>query len=317
MENKRILEINNLSISFEQYEYGTRKTKLPVIRDLNVSVGGGEIVAVVGASGSGKSLLAHAILGILPYNAEQKGTILYNREILDGKKQAQLRGRKIVLVPQSVNCLDPLMKIGAQICKNSKKQAVVERMKQMLSRYGLREDVRKMYPFELSGGMARRVLITTADMEQADFVIADEPTPGLDRELACRTMEYFKGMANRGAGVLLITHDLELAITTADRIVVLYAGTAIEETTAEAFQNENTLFHPYTKALWRAMPQHGFAVCEGTQPFVTRIPKGCVFKQRCNMCQMNCSKEIPYIQTDTGYVRCIGYNRKCERNDNE
>ena len=312
MEKQPILKMEHVSISFQQYGRGVRQTNLPVIRDLSVSVGAGEIVAVVGASGSGKSLLAHAVLGILPYNAEQKGVMLYKDEVLDKKRQEKLRGRKIVLVPQSVTYLDPLMKVGTQVCKGNKKTAIKNRMKKVLSRYGLNENVQRMYPFELSGGMARRVLIATADMEEAELVIADEPTPGLDKESAYRTMDYFKGMAEKGAGVLFITHDLELAIKTANRIVIFYAGTTVEETTAEAFQKEETLFHPYTKALWRAMPQHGFLPSAGTQPYVTRIPTGCVYRASCKTCQRVCNEVIPYFETKTGYVRCIQYHKESE-----
>ena len=119
-EKKVILEIQNLSISFQQYDKGFGRTDLDVIRDLNVTVHEGEMVAVVGSSGSGKSLLAHGILGILPYNGAIGGTILYDSEELTQKRKEELRGNEIVLVPQSVAFLDPLMKIGPQIRKGKK-----------------------------------------------------------------------------------------------------------------------------------------------------------------------------------------------------
>ena len=112
MDKEKILEINNLKISFTQYQKGMQQTELPVIKDLSVTIHAGEMVAVVGSSGSGKSLLAHGILGILPYNAEMGGEIRYCGKPLTEKNIRKLRGKEIVLVPQSTAYLDPLMKVG-------------------------------------------------------------------------------------------------------------------------------------------------------------------------------------------------------------
>ena len=143
--------------------------------------------------------------------------------------------------------------------------------------YGLDKEVDHMYPFELSGGMARRVLIGTAVVEQPQLVIADEPTPGLHMEAALRVLSHFREIADQGAGVLLITHDLELALKTADKIVVFYAGTAVEEADTVDFNREAALRHPYTRALFRAMPEHGFAPEPGIQPYVRDLPEGCPY----------------------------------------
>lgn len=110
-----LLDVSGLSVSFNQYVKNLKQVELNVIHDLNLTVKKGEIVAVVGSSGSGKSLLAHAILGILPSNAVVSGNILYNGELLNDKRKKQLRGREITFIPQSVNYLDPLMKVGKQV----------------------------------------------------------------------------------------------------------------------------------------------------------------------------------------------------------
>ena len=256
-----ILRIENLQISFTQYERGLRQRTVQTVKRMDLEVNKGELVAVVGASGSGKSLLAHAVMGRLPYNASMSGEIYYCGERLVKERQEKLRGNEIVLVPQSLTLLDPLMKIGKQIKKNRKDEKISHKLKDIFARYHLKEEVEELYPFQLSGGMNRRILISTAMIENPRLVIADEPTPGLDLKTAKRAMGHFRELADMGAGVLLITHDLQLVIETADRIIVFHDGRTIDEALPEDFQTENTLKHPYTKALWRAMPKNGFA-CE-------------------------------------------------------
>ena len=112
---KMILTVKHLSVSFTQYGRGLRRREIQVIKDLSLSVSAGEIVAVVGSSGSGKSLLAHAVMGILPYNSRMSGQMEFDGRVLDEKEKARLRGKEIFLVPQSVAYLDPLMKVGEQV----------------------------------------------------------------------------------------------------------------------------------------------------------------------------------------------------------
>lgn len=306
MEKKKIiLDIRDFSVSFEQYEKGFRKTGLPVIRNLDVTVHEGEMVAVVGSSGSGKSLLAHGILGILPYNASTGGELLYDGAPLTKERQKALRGNEIVLVPQSVAFLDPLMKIGPQIRKGRRDKASGEKLRRIFEGYHLKEEVQELYPFELSGGMNRRILVSTALMGNPRLVIADEPTPGLHMDMVRRVMSHFRELADKGAGVLLITHDLEQALEVADRVVVFYAGTTVEEADAADFRSEETLRHPYTRALWRALPQNGFQFIRGTQPYVKELPKGCPFGPRCGQCTEECKGEIPVREIRGGRVRCV------------
>lgn len=311
-EGKPILEIKNMSISFKQYEdkRGTKQIDLPVIRDLSVTVKEGEMVAVVGSSGSGKSLLAHGVLGLLPYNSTMDGKITYCGKSLTPGRVKKLRGSEIVLVPQSVAYLDPLMKVGAQVRGGKRDAASREKAAALFERYGLEESVGELYPFELSGGMARRVLICTALMKNPRLVIADEPTPGLHLEAARQTLADFRKIADSGAGVLLITHDLELAMEVADRIVVFYAGTTVEEAAASDFRQEETLRHPYSQALYRAIPQNGFGYINGTQPYVKDMPQGCPFGPRCENFTEECLKEIPWRKTGCGHVRCIHAERE-------
>lgn len=255
-----ILKIEHLSVSFTQYDRGARRRQLHVVKDLSLAVMPGQIAAVVGASGSGKSLLAHSILGSLPYNSRAEGTILYDGEPLTQERAKALRGREIFLIPQGVTYLDPLMKVGPQLRKGRKDAGTEERCRSALLRYGLGPETEELYPFELSGGMARRVLIASAVTEKPRLIIADEPTPGLDARAAKRILGHFRELADEGAGILFITHDLELALTVANEVTVFYDGETIEQAKAADFEKVENLRHPYTQALWHAMPEHGFRV---------------------------------------------------------
>lgn len=304
-EKPLLLDVRGLSISFTQYGRRLSRQVLPVITDLNVQARAGEMVAIVGASGSGKSLLAHGILGLLPRNATMRGQIDYMGEPLTASRVRGLRGREIALVPQSVSYLDPLMKAGKQVRNGNRGPEAVALEKALLARYGLAEGTGKRYPFELSGGMTRRILIATALMDKPRLVIADEPTPGLHVDVAKRVLGHFREIADAGAGVLLITHDLALALAVADRIVVFYAGATIEEATARDFDSAETLRHPYTQALWAAMPQHGFAAPEGIQPYAGDAQEGCAYRPRCPQASAACAGKIPYRAERDGYVRCL------------
>lgn len=308
--NKRhILEIDELSVSFLQYEgkKSTRQVELPVISKLSVSVHEREIVAVVGSSGSGKSLLAHAILDLLPYNAKTSGSMYFDGELLTRERIHSLRGNKIAFVPQSTTYLDPLQPVGAQVRQSRKDPASRQRQRELFGRYKLGQGVDEKYPFECSGGMTRRVLLSCALMGDPELIIADEPTPGMDLALAKQSMEDFRAFADEGKGVLLITHDIELALEVADRIAVFYAGTTVEEAPVADFASQESLRHPYTKALWRALPQNGFTPLPGVQPYVKDMPEGCPFGPRCSRYSKNCQGEIPMQRVGCGTVRCTLY----------
>ena len=204
----KLLEIKNLSISFTQYIKGLEQRELKVISDLTMDIHDHEILAVLGASGSGKSLLAHAILGILPENANVSGTIKYKHQELTPTLQEKLRGKNISLIPQSVNYLNPLMKVKEQaigyIEDENQKKLMLEKQRKIFEKYGLSEKVDEMYPFQLSGGMARKVLISTALLNSPDTIIADEPTPGLDEEAVNETIRDLIELKNNGVGLSLI-----------------------------------------------------------------------------------------------------------------
>ncbi|MGL6108077.1 ABC transporter ATP-binding protein [Romboutsia sp.] len=305
---KPILTVKNLGVSFSQYTKGLRKRDLKVITDLDIELYEGEILAVVGSSGSGKSLLAHAILGILPNNATTEGNIIYKEEELTSKRKEKLRGKEIVLIPQSVNYLDPLMKVANQVkISIENKNKADELQNSIFKKYGLSEKVNNLYPFQLSGGMARKVLLSTALVTNTKVIIADEPTPGLDEKSLDEVLGHFREIADNGCAVLMITHDIDAALKVADKIAVFYAGTTLEVANVEDFKNGGeSLRHPYSKALFNALPQNKFKPIKGSQPLPTELPQGCLFFERCDKSSEKCKVIRPKTnQVRDGMVRCL------------
>ena len=303
MEKKNILSVDDLVVSFSMYKGLFKKENLEVVHSLSLDINEGEIVAVVGSSGSGKSLLAHAILGLLPKNASTSGKIFYEGEELTDKKRSELLGRKIVFIPQSIDYLDPVMKVGKQV---QGVYSTKDRQEELFEKYKLDKSVEDMYPFQLSGGMARRVLVSSALMEMPRLIIADEPTPGLSVDMAMDTLKHFREIADKGAGVLLITHDIDLALHVADRIAVFYAGTIFEiASTKDFLEGRDALRHPYSKEFISALPQNEFKSIEGLQPYAGELPKGCLYASRCPYVSEKCSGEIPMRELRGGKVRCV------------
>ena len=308
MKKEPILSVKDLGVSFSQYTKGLRRRDLQVITNLDVDLYEGEILAVVGSSGSGKSLLAHAILGILPDNATTEGDIIYKGKKLTSKEKENLRGNEIAFIPQSVNFLDPLMKVSKQVkisIKNKEKSNKLQR--NIFNKYKLDENIDNFYPFELSGGMARKVLLSTALVSNCKVIIADEPTPGLDEISLNEALQDFRNIADSGCAILMITHDIEAALKIADKIAVFYAGTTLEVANVSDFKGDGkNLRHPYSKALFNALPQNGFKPIKGSQPMPHELPKGCLFQDRCEYVSEECRVIRPNATViRDGMVRCL------------
>ena len=307
----KLLEVEKLSISFTQYFKGLEQRELKVLSDLTMDVDDHEILAVLGSSGSGKSLLAHAILGILPSNAKVSGSIRYKGKEMDDDLKEELRGNKISFIPQSVNNLNPLMKVKDQaigyIKNEEDKEKAIKKQREIFNQYSLSEKVDDMYPFQLSGGMARKVLISTALLNDPEIIIADEPTPGLDEAAVEETINNLIELKENGIGMILITHDIHTAIETSDRIAILYLGYVIEITDTKNFSGEGEkLLHPYTRSLYRALPETEFELTKGHQPSYLHIPKGCPYHENCPYKEEKCNYELPELRELNGTViRCF------------
>lgn len=302
-----LLKIENLSLTIYRYEQGLHEKRHYAIRDFELTVNEGEIIAVIGASGSGKSLLASAILGIEPPNSLIEGTMIYKGKPLNRQNIALLLGKEFMLIPQMVHSLNPLMRIGKQIEILMNGRNKRSKIKEVLERVGLTENVINLYPHELSGGMTRRVFIAMVLASEASFIIADEPTTGLDSNSTSDMLSELKILTSGKKGMIFITHDLKSAIQIADRIAVFYGGTTVEITCSSSFEGDGSkLAHPYTKALWNSLPENSFEPLTGTQPLSTSKIDGCAYFYQCSQSLECCERVQPEIlNTETGMVRCF------------
>jgi peptide/nickel transport system ATP-binding protein len=197
--------------------------------------------------------------------------MIYKDKPLTEKRKQKLRGKDIVLIPQSVGFLNPLKTAGAQVirsaylaCADAGKAAELRDV--AFNNYSLSSETKNLYPHEISGGMARRVLTAMATVSGASLIIADEPTTGLDSITRDESLSILRALADEGKGVILITHDLNAAVRYADRIAVFYAGTTVESAPAENFRIPAMLNHPYSRALINALPQNNFSFSGISQP---------------------------------------------------
>lgn len=259
-----LLQVDGLRISFDQYERGLRRRTITVVSGMDLRVDSGELVAMVGGSGAGKSLLAHAVLGLLPPNARESGTIAFDGILVPPGRPRRAAARHMALMPQAVTYLDPLAQVGRQVRRSAHLAGLPDparAARAALHRHGLGEEVLARYPHELSGGMLRRVLFTMATMRTPRLVFADEPTPGLPAESARLVLRELRDLADTGVGVVLITHGLRGALDVADRVVVVQDGRTVDDLRPTAFTGSADDVTGYARALWRALPSNDFDPC--------------------------------------------------------
>ena len=265
-----MLTIEQLSLRLPHYGTGYsawwKRSWSTCLDNLSLHFSAGEVHAVVGASSAGKSLMAYAIMGLLPASARLNGQLCYQGQRLDKRSQQTLRGRELALIPQSLNALDPLVRIQRQVAWAAQRAGqptggAQQSARQALDHYRLDTRAQQAYAHELSGGMARRVLTAMAHVSQAQLVIADEPTVGLDPHQRQRVLAALRDLADQGKTVILITHDLRHALPIADRVAIMRSGKLIETAPAHAFQGTGrSLTNAYSQALWRALPDNAFTL---------------------------------------------------------
>lgn len=241
---------------------GTPRRWVYPARDLTLRFPSGAITAIVGESGCGKSVLALAVLGLLPGGAQTSGSLLAaGVDVLDASETDlhELRGRRIGLVPQSAAThLTPVRTIGSVVAETLRHHRLPSSpgdVAELLGRVDLPAGTAARYPHEISGGMAQRVLVALACAPNPAVLVADEPTSALDAHSAELVLRELRAQASRGAAVLLITHDLVTARAVADRIAVMYAGQLLEAGPADVVLRAPA--HDYTGALLAALPENG------------------------------------------------------------
>ncbi|MEU8675492.1 ABC transporter ATP-binding protein [Streptomyces sp. NPDC048560] len=271
------------------------------VTDATFDLAAGECLALVGESGCGKSVLASALLGLLPANAETSGTALLDGgpDLLttDERTLARtVRGRRIGLVPQSPAAhLTPVRTVRAQLEETLREltgmrgAAVRDAAPVAAGRAAFPADHLDRYPHELSGGLAQRAATALALIGDAPLLLADEPTTGLDRELVERTVDELRRHTDGGRALLIITHDLAAAERIADRVAVMYAGRIVELADASCFFGRPGPRHPYARGLLDALPEREFAPIPGMPPELGDLPAGCAFAARCPRADARCA----------------------------
>ena len=278
-----------------------------VVDDVSFAVAPGEVLALVGESGCGKSLTARAVMRLLPDGIRQlSGSVRVAEQeisVLSEARMRALRGRTIGMIFQEPQAaLDPLASVGSQIAETLRRPlgAVRGEVEKMLEDVGISDAARRIdqHPFELSGGMCQRIMIASALIARPAVLLADEPTTALDVTIQAQILFLLRRLAiERGTAMLLITHDMGVVADSADRVAVMYAG-RIAETgpTAAIF---DTPRHPYTALLLASIPRltdvpkSALAVIEGRVPTPAEFPPGCRFSSRCPLADAHCVAEQP------------------------
>ena len=329
-ENKRVLDAKNLSVEIE-VPSGT----LHAVTDVSLHVDKGETLGIVGESGCGKSITSLAIMNLLP----SKATRTASRLQLEGKdllslserQFTSLRGNRLGMIFQDpMTSLNPVYRIGEQLeevyiqhGKGNGKEAR-ERAAYLLDKVGIiapRERL-SQYPHQLSGGLRQRMMIAMTLMCEPSLVIADEPTTALDVTMQAQTLNLLSSLQDEfNMGLILITHDLGVVARMADRVLVMYAGKAVETGTSQEVFDQPT--HPYTQGLIQCIPVPGrtstdgrLGSIKGMVPALIGDLRGCMFRNRCAYVSEKChASEINFneISPGRGY-RCLLEESECAGN---
>jgi peptide/nickel transport system ATP-binding protein/oligopeptide transport system ATP-binding protein len=292
-------------------EFRTRDGIAKAVNGVDYTVGAGETLAVLGESGSGKSVTAQAVMGILdtPPGFVTKGEILFQgRDLLTmgAEERRKVRGAKMAMIFQdALSALNPVISVGAQLSEMFRVHQGLSRKDAKAKAIGLMERVRIPaarervgdYPHQFSGGMRQRIMIAMALSLEPELIIADEPTTALDVTVQAQVMDLLAELQREyNMGLILITHDLGVVADVADHIAVMYAGRIVE--TAPVHEIYKRPAHPYTKGLLESIPrldQKGrelYAI-KGLPPNLLHIPPGCAFHPRCPIAQAVCRTDVP------------------------
>ena len=313
MEKDYCIELRDLVVHFP-----VRRGLVKAVDHVSVTFEEHQITGIIGESGCGKSVMGMAVLGLLPGYAKVCGEILYggrNLRELSPKQMRRLRGRQLGLIPQNPgDSLNPVRRIGGQIMEAAaltgvKREEQKKQTADLLLRFGFEKNhlkrVEKAYPLELSGGMQQRALAAMGAASRPKWILADEPSKGLDVELRKQMYDTLRKMKNECVdSMLIITHDIALARNLCDSVAVMYSGQIIEKG-KDILQNPK---HPYTMGLMESLPENGFKPMRGIAPAPGQDFSGCKFAPRCPWAKAECWKKPPeFYSLDDRIVRCFLY----------
>jgi peptide/nickel transport system ATP-binding protein len=329
--NEPVLQVRDLHT-----QYFDKKVVLKAVDGVSFDLYPGEILGIVGESGCGKTTLALSLLNLVPHpGAIESGQILFRgRNVIDmeGGELRDLRGRDVSMIFQDpVAGLNPVLSVGEQVQEIITAHTGVDnrearrRAVELLESMGLAdaERVAGRYPFQLSGGMAQRVMIATAMALQPAILIADEPTSALDMTVQAQILEELRKLRDRGVAILLITHDLGVIAQMADRVEVMYGGRLAESASADALFEKPR--HPYTWALLASLPRLNLDVgklrqVQGRPPDMTKLPDECAFVPRCPKVRNEC-RTLPSPPLDPiepgHFVACYNPMYHAEASDDD
>uniref|UniRef100_A0A7C3J4V1 Nickel import system ATP-binding protein NikD n=1 Tax=Candidatus Methanomethylicus mesodigestus TaxID=1867258 RepID=A0A7C3J4V1_9CREN len=307
-----IIEIRGLDVSFDMH-----RMQVAALQEVDLDLHKGEVLGVLGESGSGKTVLLTAALRLLPENARITGQILYcGNDLLsmDRNRAMRLIGKKFSLIPQGFGSLNPFLKSWLQISERpmehlriGKKESY--RMAENLLRdMGLDSPARaaNSYRHQLSGGMLQRVLVAMGISGHSEAIFVDEPTKGLDERKKQLVVELLQLAKKKTGAMMIVSHDLAFLKKISDRVCVMYCGEVIETSKARNFFTSPK--HPYSYALLESLPSKGLKPIEGEIPSMVSPPKGCRFNPRCNYSFRRCREERPPLaEIDGVMVRCFKY----------
>ncbi|QDL36359.1 ABC transporter ATP-binding protein [Rhodoferax sediminis] len=300
-----LLQVKNLVV-----EFPGRRGTLRALDDISFDIAPGEILGVVGESGAGKSLTGAAIIGLLePPGRVASGQILLEGQRIDNlgyEQMRHIRGRRIGAIFQDpLTSLNPLYTIGRQLVETiqthlpvTEKEAKARAIS-LLDDTGIPAAAQRIdhYPHQFSGGMRQRVVIALALAAEPKLIVADEPTTALDVSIQAQIITLLKSICKeRGAAVMLITHDMGVIAETCDRVAVMYAGRIAEIGPVHEVINQPA--HPYTAGLMAAIPditldRERLNQIDGAMPRLNAIPRGCAFNPRCPQAFDRCTQERP------------------------
>lgn len=313
MALEKLLDITGLRVIFR-----TEDGEVRAVDTIDIDIGEGCKLGLIGESGCGKTVFGHAIMRILDDSTQVTGSITFNGKnlySLDPESMRRLRGKEIGMVLQNPGAsLNPSLTVGSQISevlvlhKAMKKKPARSNAVDLLGRVRISEPEKraKEYPHQFSGGMKERAVIAMGIASEPTLIIADEPTKGLDVTVKRKIVKLLKEVTGQKT-MLIITHDLDVAEEVCDRIAVMYAGELVE-IAPKGLMFEKQL-HPYVQGFFQSLPERGLKPIPGMSPSLINLPEGCRFHPRCDYATARCKGEHPDMVklADGRCVRCFQY----------